>query len=191
MERTVQLIPDEELLASIDPDLRGVVRPLDYTVSGPRLTPQEMVEFNNAHAKRFMSGDFDGIMAHSLVDDPVYEFYPSRIRVSGKEAVHRYHEINYHAVIAQVDPKRRVTPADASTTISRTFGENTYATEISGLFKLGDGEVRRCFFNAVIRFQDGKMTGERVWTDRYLSEFFVSALEADPTFFELPGVERF
>ena len=181
---------DGELLAAMRPELRGVVRPV-AKLPGRRMTPLEMIEFNAEHAKRFMSGDFDGIMNHSLIDEPVYEFYPSRIRVSGKEAVHRYHELNYNIVIAQVDPKRRVTPAEQSVTITRTFGENSYGTEISGMFRLGEGDFQRCYFNAVIPFQDGKMVGERVWKDQRLSDFFVSGLEADGKFFDLPGVERF
>lgn len=181
---------DDELLAAMQPELRGVVRSLRKR-TGRRMTPLEMIEFNSEHAKRFMVGDFEGIMSHSLIDEPVYEFYPSRIRVSGKEAVHRYHELNYNIVIAQVDPKRRVTPADESITFTRTFGENSYGTELSGMFKLGEGDFQRCYFNAVIPFQDGKMVGERVWKDQKLSDFFVAGLESDGTFFDLPGVERF
>lgn len=181
---------DEELLAAMRPELRPVVRSLKK-LPGARMTPLEMIEFNAEHAKRFMAGDFEGIMSHSLIDEPVYEFYPSRIRVSGKEAVHRYHELNYNIVIEQVDPKRRVTPAEESLTFTRTFGENSYGTELSGMFKLGDGEFQRCYFNAVIPFQDGKMVGERVWMDQKMSDFFVAGLEADGSFFDLPGVERF
>ena len=182
---------DGELLQSIRPDYQGVVRPLADKRPGPRMTPLEMIEFNIEHARRFFAGDFDGIMDHSLIAEPVYEFFPSRIRVTGGEAVHRYHQLNYDIVIAQVDPKRRVTSADQSRTFSRTFGENSYATELSGVFQLGDVPPRRCYFNAVIPFQDGKMVGERVWMDEYLSAFFVRELEKDATFFSLPGVERF
>lgn len=182
---------DDTIIDALRPEHRKIVRPLRKRSRGKPMTPQAMVEFNADHAIRFMNGDFDGIMTHSLIDDPVYEFYPSRIRVSGKEAVHRYHELNYDIMIAQVDPKRRVTPATESFTFSRTFGENTYATEISGMFKLGEGEPQRGYFNAIIDFQDGKMVGERVWMDQPLSDFFVSGLKADAEFFKLPGVERF
>ena len=185
------MMPDEEILEAVRPEYRKVIRSLKEKRPGPLMTPAEMIEFNCEHALRFFAGDFDGIMTHSLIDEPVYEFFPSRIRISGKKAVHRYHEINYEIVIAQVDPKRRVTPAEESVTFTRTFGDNTYGTEISGLFKLGDGPARRCYFNAVIPFQDGKMVGERVWQDQHLSDFFVQGLEADPGFFTLPGVERF
>ena len=182
---------DDELLQSIRPDYQGVVRPLADQRPGRRMTPLEMVEFNIEHARRFFAGDFDGIMEYSLIDEPVYEFFPSRIRVTGREAVHRYHQLNYDIVIAQVDPERRATAADQSRTHSRTFGENSYATELSGLFKLDDGPPRRCYFNAIIAFQDGKMVGERVWMDEQLSAFFVRELEKDALFFSLPGVERF
>ena len=183
--------PDDQIISALSPEHRKVVRPLKERYRGRPMTPLEMVEFNAEHAIRFMNGDFDGIMSHSLIEEPVYEFFPARIRVSGREAVHRYHELNYDIMIAQVDPKRRVTPANESFTFSRTFGENTYATEISGMFQLGEGEPQRGYFNAIIDFQDGKMVGERVWMDQALSDFFVSGLEADGEFFKLPGVERF
>ena len=105
--------------------------------------------------------------------------------------MHRYHELNYEIVIAQVDPERRETPADAGATLTRSFGENSFTTEISTMLKLGTGEPQRCYFNAVITFQDGKMVGERVWMDQKMNDFFVAGLEKDPEFFKLPGVERF
>lgn len=182
---------DEELLAAMQPENRAVFMPLVKKHSGSRMTPLEMIELNGEHSRRFFTGDFDGIMEHSLIDEPVYEFLPARIRVSGKEAVHRYHELNYEIVIAQVDPERRVTPAEAGVTYTRSFGENSFATEISTVFNLGTGEPQRCYFNAVITFQDGKMVGERVWMDQNLSDFFVAGLERDPEFFNLPGVVRF
>nr|WP_140404465.1 nuclear transport factor 2 family protein [Sphingomonas sp. CDS-1] len=181
---------DEELLAAMQPENRAIFMPLEKR-SGPRMTPLEMIELNGEHSRRFFAGDFDGIMEHSLIDDPVYEFLPARIRVRGKEAVHRYHELNYEIVIAQVDPERRETPADAGATLTRSFGENSFTTEISTMLKLGTGEPQRCYFNAVITFQDGKMVGERVWMDQKMNDFFVAGLEKDPEFFKLPGVERF
>lgn len=187
----MQSLNDEELLAAMQPENRAVFMPLEKRSSSTRMTPLEMIELNGEHTRRFFAGDFDGIMEHSLIDEPVYEFLPARIRVSGKEAVHRYHELNYGIVIAQVDPERRETPAEAGATYTRSFGENSFTTEISGMFNLGEGKPQRCYFNAVITFQDGKMVGERVWMDQKLSDFFVAGLEKDPEFFNLPGVERF
>lgn len=178
---------DEDLLAAMKPENREVFLPLEKR-PGPLMTPLEMIELNAEHSLRFYQGDFDGIMEHSLIDDPVYEFLPSRIRIRGKEAVHRYHELNYEIVIAQVDPGRT---EETRITYTRSFGENSFATELSGMFKLGSGEPQRCYFNAVITFQDGKMVGERVWMDQALSDFFVAGLENDPDFFAMPGVERF
>lgn len=183
-------LDDEEVLAAMKPENRAVFMPLAKH-SEPRMTPLEMIELNGEHTRRFFAGDFDGIMEHSLIEDPVYEFLPCRIRVSGKEAVHRYHELNYQIVIAQVDPERRSAPEDAGATLTRSFGENSFTTEITSMFDLGTGELQRCYFNAVITFQNGKMMGERVWMDQPLCDFFVAGLEKDPTFFDLPGVERF
>ena len=68
------------------------------------MSAQEMIDFNLEHSRKFMEGDFDGIMAESITDDAVWEFYPNRIRITGKEALRRYHEINYGVVIEQIDP---------------------------------------------------------------------------------------
>lgn len=178
---------DDKLMAAMKPENREIFPPL-IEIAGPRMTPLEMIEFNAEHTRRFYAGDFDGIMEHSLIDEPVYEFFPSCIRIKGKEAVHRYHELNHQIVIAQVDPGLN---EETRVTHTRSFGENSFATEVSGMFKLGSGEARRCYFNAVITFQGGKMVGERVWLDQALSDFFVAGLEKDPDFFNLPGVERF
>ncbi len=181
------IFDDEKLLAAMKPENREVFLPLEKH-SEPRMTPLEMIELNAEHSLRFYAGDFDGIMEHSLIDEPVYEFLPSRIRVKGKEAVHRYHELNHKIMIAQVDPSLT---EETRITYTRSFGENSFATELSGMFNLGTGEPKRCYFNAVITFQDGKMVGERVWLDQPLNDFFVAGLEKDPEFFNMPGVERF
>lgn len=180
-------LDDEELLAAMKPENREVFLPLEKHLT-PRMTPLEMIELNAEHSLRFYAGDFDGIMEHSLIDEPVYEFLPSRIRVSGRAAVHRYHELNHKIVIEQVNPELT---EETRSTLTRSFGENSFATEITGMFDLGSGTPQRCYFNAVITFRDGKMVGERVWMDQNLSDFFVAGLEKDPDFFNLPGVERF
>lgn len=44
-------------------------------------------------------------MEHSLIDNPVWEWYPCRIRATGPEAIRRYLEFNNKRVIEQVDPR--------------------------------------------------------------------------------------
>ena len=159
--------------------------PVQARPSKVKMTQEEMIAFNLEHGRKFMEGDIDGIMRESLVDDPVWEFYPNRIRISGKEAVRRYHEINLKAVIAQVDPRNG---GDTREFYSETAGENVITHEFSNMMNL-NGIVKRGYFLAVIPYQDGRMVGERIWLDKDTAAWFES--QFDEEFFKLPGVERF
>ena len=160
--------------------------PVKAVTSTTKMTPDEMVAFNLEHSRRFMEGEIDEIMNHSLIEHPVYEFYPSRIRVSGREAVRRYHEIEHKRTIAQIDSRNG---GDTREFYAVAFGENTFIAEFSSMMNLPDGRYKRCYINAVVPFADGKMTGERVWMDHDLAQWFESVL--DESFFALSGVERF
>lgn len=173
-------------MSDSDQLFRVELPPLKGVPSSVKMTPNEMLAFNLEHSRRFMEGDIDEIMNNSLVDDPVYEFYPSRIRVSGKEAVRRYHEIEYRRTIQEVDPRNG---GDTREFYAVAFGENTFIAEFSSMMNMPDGSCRRCYMNAVVPFANGKMTGERVWMDHDLAAWFEAVL--DQEFFDLPGVERF
>lgn len=151
------------------------------------MTEQEMVDFNLEHARKFLEGDIDGIMEQSLIDVPVWEFYPNRIRLTGKEAVRRYHEINYKVVIEQVDP--RTHGEDTREFYSHTSGPNVISHEFSCMMHMKNGTSFRGYFLAVIPYQNGRMVGERVWMDKCTAEWFEESF--DRAFFTIPGVERF
>ena len=172
-------------MASASETFKVELPPLKTRPSKVKMTREEMIAFNLEHARKFLEGDIDGIMRDSLVEDPVWEFYPNRIRVSGKEAVRRYHEINYKTVIAQVDPRNG---DDTREFYSETHGENVIAHEFSNMMNL-NGVEKRGYFIAVIPYQDGRMVGERIYLDKDTAEWFES--QFDEEFFKLPGVERF
>ena len=152
-----------------------------------KMSAQEMIDFNLEHGRKFMEGDIDGIMEHSIIDEAVWEFYPNRIRVAGKEALRRYHELNYKIVIEQVDPRNF--GGDTREFYSTTTSENVLTHEFSCMFTRKDGTSFRGYCIAVIPFADGKMAGERIYMDKEMGEFFEEGLDED--FFKLPGVERF
>ncbi|HKX77490.1 MAG TPA: hypothetical protein VJM34_03115 [Novosphingobium sp.] len=147
---------------------------------------QEMIDFNLEHSRKFMEGDFDGIMEHSINDDAVWEFYPNRIRVSGSEALRRYHEINYKVVIEQIDPRSN---EDTREYYSTTTSPNMLAHEFSCIYTRADGSSFRGYTMAVIPFANGKMCGERIYLDKEMAEWFEEGMGEE--FFQLPGVERF
>ena len=152
-----------------------------------KMSAQEMIDFNLEHGRKFMEGDIDGIMQHSLIDNPVWEFYPNRIRISGKEAVRRYHELNYKTVIEQIDPRKY--GGDTREFYSTTTSENMLTHEFSNMITRKDGTSFRGYVIAVIPFQNGKMVGERIYLDKHMGAWFEEGL--DKEFFEMPGVERF
>ena len=57
----------------------------------PARTADEMRALGMKHAQLEADGDLDGTMA-TLVDDPVYEFWPSGRRMTGTDQVRRYYE---------------------------------------------------------------------------------------------------
>ena len=54
-------------------------------------TTEKMAELGALHARLEAEGDIEGTMA-TLVDDPVYEFWPMGWRFRGQAATRRYYE---------------------------------------------------------------------------------------------------
>lgn len=54
-------------------------------------TKEKMRALGTLHAQLEIDGDLEGVMA-TLVEDPVYEFWPVGLRARGREAVRRYYE---------------------------------------------------------------------------------------------------
>ena len=150
------------------------------------MTAQEMIDFNLEHSRKFMEGDFDGIMEHSINDDAVWEFFPNRIRISGYAALKLYHEITYNVVISQIDPRNG---EDTREYYSTTTSANTLTHEFSSVYVRSDGSTFRGYTIAVIPFANGKMCGERIYLDREMAEWFEDGL--GEAFFSMAGVERF
>ena len=157
--------------------------------SNVSMTGQEMIDFNLEHGRKFMEGDLQGIMDESIIDEAVWEFYPNRIRVTGKEALLRYHELNRNIVIEQVDPRKF--GGDTREFYSTTTSQNPdcLTHEFSCMFTRKDGTSFRGYCIAVIPYANGKMAGERIYMDQQMGDWFEESLDAD--FFKLPGVERF
>ena len=150
------------------------------------MTAREMIDFNLEHSRKFMEGDFHGIMEHSIIDDAVWEFYPNRIRITGKKALRRYHEINYNVVINQIDPRNG---EDTREYYSTTTSPNMLTHEFSCMYTRKDGSTFRGYTIAVIPFANGKMCGERIYLDKEMAEWFEDGMGEE--FFKLDGVERF
>ncbi len=51
----------------------------------------KMHKLGSRHAQLEADGDLDGVMA-TLVDNPVYEFWPIGLRATGRDSIRRYYE---------------------------------------------------------------------------------------------------
>lgn len=125
-------------------------------------TAEAMYELGVRHATAEAAGDLDATMA-TLVDEPVYEFWPMGKRMIGTDAVRRYYEhlvsdfmpaqIGYEMIAETVSPEA----------LSQEYAIEIYGEDgrpethrvLGVLYAAGDGS--------------GLMGGERIWgSDAFL-----------------------
>lgn len=150
-----------------------------------KLTPERMIELNLAHAKRYMDGDIDGVIEHSLVENPVYEMFPIGARFEGRELVRLFHVVSAPVMLAQVDPRNG---GDTREILSVAFSDNTFTCEFSNVFTLPDGSQERCHMAATVIFEGEKMVGERVWLDHHLVDLVTQGFGEE--FWAHPDIQR-
>lgn len=159
--------------------------PMPQASKGEKLTPERMIELNLEHAKRFMEGDIDGVMEHSLTGNPVYEMFPMGVRFEGRELVRLFHERSGPVILAQVDPRNG---GDTREIHSLSFGDNTFTCEFSSIFTLRDGTQKRCYMAATVTFEGEKLVGERVWLDDNLVDLVKHGFGDD--FWARPDIQK-
>ena len=121
-----------------------------------RWTAEDMRALGSKHAELETAGDLEGTMA-TLVEDPIYDFWPIGRRARGHDAVRRY----YEHLIQDFFP-RRLDVALVEEWLSKRSLAQEYALEFEG----EDGPERHHVIG--ILFVDGegpKMGGERIWAD--------------------------
>lgn len=117
-------------------------------------TAEDMLELGNRHARLEAEGDLEGVM-ETLVEDPVYEFWPIGRRARGRAAVRRY----YEHLLEKFVPNQRGYRLLEEWCTERSLAQE-YAIELDG----PEGPV----FHRVIGIlwaQGDRMGGESVWAD--------------------------
>lgn len=115
-------------------------------------TAEQMHELGTRHAQLEADGDLDGVMA-TLVEDPVYEFWPIGLRARGREAVRRYYE---HLIEVFIPTQRGYRLVDEWLSERSLIQEYDIETEGPG------GPIRDRVIGVL--WADGElMGGERVW----------------------------
>jgi hypothetical protein len=113
-----------------------------------------MHELGTRHAKLETEGDLDATMA-TLIDDPLYEFWPVGLQMRGRDLVRRY----YEHLIGEFFPTR----GDASI-VEEWLSPRSLAQEYRMEFR-GPGGMETHHVIGIL-FVDGEgplMGGERIW----------------------------
>ncbi|MBJ18965.1 MAG: hypothetical protein GY910_06215 [bacterium] len=118
-------------------------------------TSEKMLELGTRHATLETEGDLDGTMA-TLIEHPIYEFWPIGKRMVGRERVRRY----YEHLIDEFMP-RQIGFTMIEETISPGALSQEYIIEMKGS---GGPEFHRVL-GILIGAPDspGLMSGERIW----------------------------
>jgi hypothetical protein len=151
-------------------------------MSQPTLEEMKALLLEHEWAER--NGDLDGTMA-TLVAHPVFEVHPQGLRIEGYEAVR---EMYGRLLPGSNDPLSEGTAQtervlQSSITAS---GNSVLCTEVQHEMHRLDGTTACVRMLVNVYFQDGKLLGERLFSDNDMAELINSAL--GPDFFNLPGV---
>jgi hypothetical protein len=126
-------------------------------VTGSGRSAEHLLAVTGRRVAAVQSGDLEAVMA-SLVDDPVFDFYPLGLRLAGPKPVRRY----YERFLADVIPH-------SSGSLLATFvGENEVAFEFHSVVTLPGGEPEAFRLLAVQPVVGDRVAGERLFaSERY------------------------
>lgn len=124
---------------------------------------EAMYALGMKHATLEADGDLDGTMA-TLIDVPVYEFWPMGKRMTGRDQVMRY----YEHLVGDFMP-RQIGYEMVSETLSSEALSQEYMIEIHG----DNGPEKHRVLGILVAASDGSglMSGERIWgSDAFLRQ---------------------
>ncbi len=145
------------------------------------VTVERMLELGNEHEQTEFAHDWDATLA-TLVDHPVYHWFPQRLRIEGREAVRAMYVciaplIDNLAATVESREFRFLTSSDSELGIS-------FSTE----YEFPDG-LKRAYLSVFLNFDGEKLIGETQYTDWPLTAEFDRML--DDEFYKMPGVTTF
>lgn len=130
----------------------------------------DMAELGTRHARLEAEGDLEGTMA-TLVEEPVYEFWPMGRVMRGREDVQRY----YEHLLGEFVPRTR-----GYTLLTEWVNETSVAQEYEIVLDV-DGATESHHVIGILYGQGPLLTGERV----YASERCVRLMAGDALVDEL------
>lgn len=141
------------------------------------LTPAEMEAALDAHGAHELALDVDATMA-TVSADPSYEYVMLGLRADGREAVREAYRRMFAGYISKVVSSSVRVIAAAEEGLCRE-GFTTVR---------GDDGLVTCRSITVITFDGNLVSGERMYTDPFLTHVVQDAF--GPDFADVPGVSR-
>ena len=141
-----------------------------------RLSPEEMTEIFESHGQREFARDLEGTM-ETVGLDPLWEFHPLGLRITERDSVRAVYQRQFEHIFPYVEK---------TVDRSRIFGDNSMALEVVVQLCFSDGQYHEANLVAILAFDQGVVTSERVYASGRLQELFSTAL--GDSIRGLPGV---
>lgn len=122
------------------------------TKSASKWDARAMLELGTLHARLEAEGKLDLVM-DTLVEDPIYDFWPVGLRMRGREKVRRYYEHLIGPFYAAQKSYRL---------IEEWLSERSLAQEYEMVVELDHG-VEAHHVIGILFAKDGLLGGERIW----------------------------
>ena len=119
---------------------------------GKKLDAEEVRALGYRHAEEETAGRMDATMA-TLVEHPVYDFFPAGLRLEGGPAVRAYYQHLFDEFLPFVESTRLV---------GEWVGEDALAQEYEVQLRK-DGALERHFILGVLFVEGELLGGERIW----------------------------
>lgn len=150
------------------------------------LTHDEMRALTDLHGNCEVTRDFEGALA-TMTDAPFYEFFPYRLRVSGRDAIIEF----WSRIFTASGPIR---PFDMAARVPEALRRFEYLRDDSlvnvsfGAFLDEDGVQHGTSHITRFEFDGDKISSESLWIDGSYAVYFDRIF--DESFRALPGVEE-
>ena len=141
------------------------------------------IELIKEHARLEREKDWPGALA-TMSSEPVYEYFPYRLRVSGAEPIQVMWERTLVLPCLDYSTGRRVL------SLTRYITEDSVADLVQNEFGGNEGALVYSTFLCIFHFAGDKIAKETIHLDYNMIPYMDDVLQ-DPSFLSLPGVERF
>lgn len=131
------------------------------------MTLDEMRNLVNKHADLETKLDLNGVLA-TLVDHPIYEFHPDRLRLEGKENIRQFYRDHFDCFFPLIK---------SHTLINECWDTNSACLEYDICLKEPYDPHRAYRINVVLTEKNSLLIGERFYVENELAR-----LMAGPSF---------